>query len=136
MSMDIITKARSLRHVIQDLAQTLEDEQAVENKQLYAEWSSDGVDYKLGNKRRYNGTLYKCLQPHTSIVGYEPDQAVSLWAEVLIPDPEQIYDWKQPQSTNPYMTGDKVRHNGKIWISTQDYNVFQPGVAGWDEVIE
>ena len=48
--MDIIAKARSLRHIIQNLAQTLEDEQAIENKQLYAEWSSDGVDYKFGNK--------------------------------------------------------------------------------------
>ena len=35
---------------------------------------------------------------------------------------------------NAYMMGDKVRHNGHIWISTMDYNVFEPGVYGWDEV--
>lgn len=29
----------------------------------------------------------------------------------------------------------KVRHNGKVWISDIDFNVFEPGVAGW-EVIE
>jgi len=34
------------------------------------------------------------------------------------------------------MTGDKVRHNGKIWVSIADYNVWEPGVYGWEEVTE
>ena len=63
-----------------------------------------------------------------------PDVAVSLFAEVLIPDPSVIPDWVQPSSTNPYMKGDKVRHNGKVWVSTVDNNVWEPGVYGWDEV--
>ena len=58
----------------------------------------------------------------------------SLFAEVLIPDPEVIPDWVQPESTNPYMKGDKVRHNGKVWISDIDFNVFEPGIAGWSEI--
>lgn len=41
--------------------------------------------------------------------------------------------WAQPGSTNPYMLGDKVRHNGKIWMSTIDNNVWEPGVYGWAE---
>ena len=33
------------------------------------------------------------------------------------------------------MTGDKVRHNEKVWVSTIDNNVWEPGVYGWDEIM-
>ena len=47
----------------------------------------------------------------------------SLFAEVLIPDSSTVPEWEQPDSTNPYVKGDKVTHNGKTWISTADGNV-------------
>jgi hypothetical protein len=31
------------------------------------------------------------------------------------------------------MTGDKVSHNEKHWISDVDANVWEPGVYGWTE---
>ena len=40
--------------------------------------------------------------------------------------------WEQPESTNPYMKGDKVTHAGKTWVSTIDNNVWEPGVYGWE----
>lgn len=49
-------------------------------------------------------------------------------------DPAVIPAWQQPDSTNPYMTGDKVTHGGKTWRSTCDNNVWEPGVYGWEEV--
>lgn len=58
----------------------------------------------------------------------------SLWTRVLIPDPEVIPALEQPDSTNPYMKGDKVKHNEKTWISDYDNNVWEPGVFGWTEV--
>ena len=62
--------------------------------------------------------------------------AVSLWAKILIPDPEVIPDWEQPDSTNPYMKGDKVRFEGKVYMSVIDNNVWSPAAypAGWREV--
>ena len=84
----------------------------------------------------YGGTLYKCLQAHTSQSTWTPADAPSLWAKVLIPTPGEIPDWEQPSSTNPYAKGDKVKHNGKIWISNLDGNVWEPGVYGWTEVTE
>jgi hypothetical protein len=59
-----------------------------------------------------------------------------LFAKVLIPDENVIAAWEQPDSTNPYMTGDKVSHNDKIWVSIVDNNVWEPGAYGWDEVVE
>lgn len=46
----------------------------------------------------------------------------------------EVLPWEQPDSTNPYMTGDKVTHNGKTWVSDVDNNVWEPGVYGWTEV--
>ena len=120
---------------VQTIRKEASDEQALNAKGVYADWAED-TEYEIGNRVLYDGILYACLQAHTSQAQWTPDTAVSLWAKVLIPDPGDIPEWEQPSSTNPYMTGDKVRHNWKIWISTVDYNIWEPGVYGWDEVLE
>ena len=130
----IIERARKLRKIIENLAINLDDETALDNSELFPNWSEE-ASYEIGDRVRYDGILYKCLIAHSAQSDWNPSDSVSLWARVLIPDPEVIPDWVQPDSTNPYMMGDKVRHIGKIWVSTMDYNVFEPGVAGW-EVVE
>lgn len=65
---------------------------------------------------------------------WTPDVTPSLFAKVLIPDASVVPEWEQPDSTNPYMTGDKVTHNKKTWVSDVDNNVWEPGVYGWTEV--
>lgn len=113
--------------------QITDDTEALEVQYLYPEWKS-GRDYAAGYRVNRNNILYKCLQDHTSQDSWVPDAAPSLWAKVLIPDPAIIPEWEQPDSTNPYMTGDKVTHNGKTWESIVDNNVWEPGVYGWIEV--
>lgn len=100
---------------------------------FYPEWETSHA-YVIGYRVQYDGLLYKCLQAHTSQEVWNPVDATSLWARMLVPDPEVIPEWEQPISTNPYMRGDKVRHNGLVWVSNIDYNVFEPGVAGWSVV--
>ncbi len=131
----IITRAYQLRETIETLAATLSDTDALENVELFPLWEADEV-YKVGDRVRFAGVLYVCLQSHNARDSWNPADAVSLWARVLIPDPSVIPEWEQPESTNPYKTGDKVRHNGKVWVSTVDNNVWEPGVYGWDEVPE
>ena len=115
------------------LRESATDEQALAVPVLYPAWRS-GVDYVAGARLLYNGTLYKVLQAHTSQETWTPDAATSLFANVRIPDPDVIPGWVQPDSTNPYMAGDKVMHNGKTWVSDIDNNVWEPGVYGWTEV--
>ena len=114
----------------------LTDEQAAAVPALYSAWET-GTAYNAGDRRTYGGVLYKCLQAHTSQDDWTPDVAVSLWAVVLIPDPEVIPDWVQPDSTNAYMRGDKVRYNGVVYRSLIDNNVWSPDAypAGW-EIVE
>ena len=109
------------------------DEQAIDAAAVYPTWR-EGVAYVTGERVRYNEILYKVLQDHTSQTTWTPESAPSLFAKVLISDPETIPEWTQPDSTNPYQTGDKVTHNGATWISTIDNNVWEPGVYGWTKV--
>ena len=110
------------------------DEMSLQVPNLYPAWKV-GVSYSKDDRVLYNGVLYKILLDHISQPDWAPDVAVSLFAKVLIPDANVVPEWEQPDSTNPYMIGDKVTHNGKTWVSTADNNVWEPGVYGWEKII-
>lgn len=126
-----LARAMELRAIIEEAMSKEDDSVVLETPQLLPEWKA-GISYTTGKKIQYGGVVWKVLQDHTSQEGWEPGAAPSLFAEVLIPDPDVIPEWKQPDSTNPYMSGDKVTHNGSTWVSTIDNNVWEPGVYGWD----
>lgn len=133
--MTILELARKLRPIIEQAVQALDDETALEAVTLYPKWEI-GIYYEAGLRLRHNDILYTVLQAHVSQADWPPDVAVSLFAKVLIPDPDVIPAWEQPDSTNPYMTGDKVTYNGKVYESVIDNNVWSPEAypAGWQEV--
>ena len=137
--MTLMELALKLRPYIEKAAQNLIDEDALEAIQLFPLWKAD-VEYTVGQRVRYNEVLYSVLTAHTSQADWTPEVAPSLFAKVLIPDENVIPEWEQPDSTNPYKKGDKVSHNGKIWESQIDGNVWEPGVVGteslWVEVTE
>ena len=132
--MTLIEKARELRALIEKAVQSLDDKDALECVCLYEKWNGNGVQYEAEKRVQDDGILYTVLQAHTSQPDWKPADAPSLFAKVLIPDPTVIPEWEQPESTNPYMKGDKVAHNGKTWVSDIDGNVWEPGVYGWTEV--
>lgn len=127
-------EAQAFVESIVKLRESATDEQALESIPIYPAWQ-ENKSYISGERVRYNEVLYKVLQDHTSQADWTPDVAVSLFAQVLIPDPEVIPEWTQPDSTNPYQTGDKVTHNGITWVSTVDNNVWEPSIYGWEEVV-
>lgn len=130
-----LARARELRSVITHNAQaTQTDEEALRTPELYDEWDGESKSYTAGLRLRYKGILYKVLQDHTSQSDWTPDTSPSLYTKVLIPDENVIPAWEQPDSTNAYMTGDKVTHNDKTWISDIDNNTWEPGVYGWTEM--
>lgn len=127
------TKTQAIVEALVKLRGLATDEQACEVPALYPEWKAE-TNYEAGERVVYNNVLYKVLTAHTSQADWTPDAATSLFTKVLIPDENVVYEWEQPDSTNPYMAGDKVFHNGKTWVSTVDNNVWEPGVYGWEEV--
>ena len=135
--MTLLDLARKLRPYIEKAAAFLDDEDALEAPNLFPGWEPD-TPYKVDERVRYgaDNTLYKCLQAHTSQEAWTPIAAPSLWAKVLIPDENVIPEWEQPDSTNPYMIGDKVSFEGKVYESVIDNNIWSPAAypAGWKEV--
>lgn len=131
--MTFIELALKLRPIIEKAMQSLSEEDALEAVTLYPKWESS-VQYEVGHRVRYGNILYRVLQAHTSQDNWTPDVTASLYARVLIPDENVISAWIQPDSTNPYMIGDKVSHNGKTWVSDYDNNVWEPGGFGWHEI--
>lgn len=127
---EILERGRKFRKRLEQAAQFIPDENAVEFTDMYENWASNGVLYTAGKKLQRNGVLYKVLVTHESQPDWTPEDAPSLFAKVLV-IPGEILEWEQPDSTNPYMKGDKVRHLNSTWTSDVDNNVWEPGVFGW-----
>lgn len=128
-------QAMQMRKLLEGQTDAMSDEEILNYPDFVKKWKS-GKTYSAGKRLEYNGTIYKVLQDHTSQDDWTPDSAPSLFAKVLIPDASVIPEWEQPDSTNPYTTGDKVTHNGKTWVSDINGNVWEPGVYGWSEVVD
>ena len=118
-------------------AETLTDAQALQVPMLFDEFNGNGVKYKAGKRVIYEGVLYKVLQDHTSQEGWTPTAAHSLFAKVINETIDgSVPEFEQPDSTNPYMKGDKVIFNGKVYESLIDNNVYSPSdyPTGWKEI--
>ena len=124
--------AKVIRAAMDAAAAALTDDEALKAAALYPAWSAQDT-YDAGERVRFDGTLYKCLQPHAAQPDWTPTAAPSLWAKVLVSDTGEPLPWEQPDSANPYMQGDKVTHGGKTWVSAIDNNIWEPGVYGWEE---
>lgn len=131
----LVDLAVKLRPFIEKAALSLDDADALEAVQLFPRWD-DSAEYKTGDKVRLQNVLYRCLQDHIAQPTWSPIAAPSLWAKVLIPDPEVIPEWEQPDSTNPYQIGDKVTFEGKTYECVVANNIWSPASypAGWKEV--
>ena len=120
-------------------AETLSDAQALQVPMLFDDFDGNGVAYEVGKRVLYNDILYKVIQAHTSQADWTPVAAPSLFAKVINETIDgSIPEFEQPDSTNPYMKGDKVIFNGKVYESLIDNNVYSPEAypAGWKEVTE
>lgn len=133
--MTLTDRARQLRRTIEYSVQSLDDTMALDAIELYAEWKPD-TEYTAAEKIKYHKVLYKCLQTHTSQSNWPPSETPSLFAKVLNPDPEIIPEWEQPESTNGYMKGDKVRFEDNVYESLIDNNIWSPAAypAGWQQI--
>ena len=78
-----LTEAEVLAKLIPNQINSLEvdDNTALRMVAFYPEWAAD-TSYTIGFKVQRNGKLYRVVQAHTSLVGWEPEAALSLWEEI------------------------------------------------------
>ena len=128
--MSYTENARRMRESINKATNYLDDEQAETVTELFPPWE-EGIAYAVGDRRQYNGLLYRCVQAHTSQADWTPPAVPALWVRTST---EEWPEWKPPQGAHDaYEVGAKVSHNGKHWINDIDANVYEPGVYGWTE---
>lgn len=126
-------EAIRLRKIIEKAVPHLDDETALQGVTLFPMWRPDTA-YEVDMRVKYMNVLYRVITAHTSQADWTPDVSASLFAKVLIPNENEIPAWEQPDSTNPYMKGDKVSHNGCTWESLIDNNTWEPGVVGTESL--
>lgn len=79
--MNYIAEARKLRAALLTVAQAADDSSAITIKTFYPAWEAN-ASYAVGYKVRRDGKLWRCLQAHTSQIGWEPENSASLWETV------------------------------------------------------
>lgn len=98
----------NLRRIIETAVQSLTDELALQSIVLHPIWSENDT-YLVGHKVQHDDKLWRCIQAHTSIVGWEPDVAPSLW--------EQINETHSGTITDPIpYSGNMVLVSGMYYI--------------------
>lgn len=128
-----LTEAKTYRKMIEEAAVSLPDDDALLAPELYPHWAPN-IEAVADERMYYDEKLYRVVQSHTTQAGWEPDKTPALFTEVSV---DEWPEWKQPTGAqDAYRIGDKCSHNGQHWINTIDYNVYEPGVYGWDRVGE
>ena len=113
------SEAIKLRQHIETAVQTLTDSEALEVRVLHPEWASD-TDYTAGYKVQRGGRLWRCLQAHTSQIGWEPENAASLWTEICESHAGTLED-PIPYSGNMALeSGKYYSQDSKIYRCTRD----------------
>ena len=136
---EVQNKEQSLTKIGKIVANNVTDDAvALTLQEFYDIWKA-GETYNVGRYLQYENTLYKVLQQHTSQETWTPNVAASLYTKVLVdPSGETILDWEQPDSTNPYMIGDKVRFEGAVYECIVNNNIWTPASypTGWKLIEE
>lgn len=138
-------KLRAIIAIYDGQAPSLSDDVAARCPALFAAWDGNGHAYEEDERVSFEGVLYVCLQAHKSKADWSPTAAPSLWAKVIDyasggDEPSGIPEWVKPDNENPYPEGAVVRHNGKVWKSLVENNIWEPGAQGtenvWREISE
>jgi chitodextrinase len=125
-----MTRAEAIayRNKIETAASTMTDATALTAVELFPVWEA-GKAYAVGDRVQHDGTLYKCIQAHTSQSDWMPSATPALWKTVSV---DEYPEWVQPTGAHDaYNIGDKVTYNGQHYVCTSDANVYAPDVYGW-----
>lgn len=138
---DSIAASEQFRAALQKYLQSLSDDDVQEFPAVLPMWEIGKV-YEVDDRFTYltndvgDPQIYRVVQDHTSQGDWTPDITPALYVAIGI-TPEGYPVWSQPSGGHDaYNTGDIVSHQDKLWRSTVDGNVWEPGVYGWEEYVE
>lgn len=92
----------------------VDDNTALRMINFYPKWATN-THYEVGFKAQHNGKLWRVVQAHTAQIGWEPENAASLW--------EQINETHAGTEDDPIpYDGNMALESGKYYI--QDYTIY------------
>lgn len=109
----------------------ISEEELVKIIDLYQQYKI-GKTYVVDEIFKYEGRLYKVIQPHISQEDWLPNELPAIYLNLM---PENVIpEWVQPTgSHDAYKIGDKVIYEGKVYESLIDGNTWSPTdyLQGW-----
>lgn len=129
-----LTEAEVLRMLIPQQINTLsvDDNTALRMLSFYPEWEP-GHPYIVGFKVQRSGKLWRVLQAHTSQVGWEPENAASLWEQINETHTGELSDPIPYDGNMALESGKHYIQNGAIYLCTRD--TVNPVYASLSELV-
>ena len=98
---------------------TVDDNTALRMTTFYPEWAAN-AEYTIGYKVQRSGRLWRCIQAHTSQIGWEPENAASLWTEICESHAGTLEDPIPYNGNMALESGKYYSQNSKIYRCTRD----------------
>lgn len=98
---------------------SVDDNTALRMLEFYPEWAS-GTDCTAGYKVQRGGKLWRCMQAHTSQIGWEPENAASLWTEICESHSGTLEDPIPYNGNMALESGKYYSQDGKVYRGTRD----------------
>lgn len=116
---DVVIKIKAL---LQEKILEQNDEQALENIELFPTWISKmGENVNVGERLYFDGKLFKVLQQHTVQENWKPDKTASLYTQVQIISEEGTIDNPIAYSINmELIEGKYYIQNGVLYLCIRD----------------
>ena len=117
----------------------VDDNTALRMLDFYPEWAP-GTECATGYKVQKGGKLWRCLQTHTTMEGWEPENTASLWEQINETHAGTIDDPVPYNGNMTLQTGLYYIQDGAIYLCTRDtgnpvYNALTELVGLFVEVV-
>ena len=117
------------------LGESLSGKELASIASLYPKWKA-GLSVVVDDIYRFQNTLYKVVQAHTTQADWTPPTVPALFTPVAAPG--VVPEWVQPTGAqDAYAVGDQVTHDnpqdgGNVWLyeSKIEANTTEPGRDG------
>lgn len=97
----------------------VDDQTAYRMREFYPAWAA-GVSYAAGYKVQDNVRLWRCLQDHTSQVGWEPENVPALWEEICETHDGSRYDPIPYDGNMALENGKYYSQDGVVYLCSRD----------------
>lgn len=133
--MSHIEKARKFRKIIETAIASVDDKTSSEAVELLPSLKHDNSLVKAGTRINHNGTIKKATVDLWDIESNNPDNAPSLWENVMYKDGYRIIP-EIITVTSAFAKGEIGWWKDKLYMSLADFNVYTPEVyaPNWEEV--